>query len=678
VHLHSHVGGRFSSPPDDEISTRTSPGPSRPYLVAPRAPARAYNHLARIAIGPSLRAFSSSCIRGVLCRVRGADPVFLDPATAAALDDDELRQWAGLHDLGRHPQQGSAPPTDPSKALMRSFESACASPPTPIPLLRGTELGSPSGSPLAQHAETAATGSNIHGDHPEMTRTSAADDVSGGRHSTPCSPQAKRRRQPAVPYSPAADALLELATSPERAFATLTSSSAAKLANSTSTNGGTRSGMARGLPASTGGCTLSKPSPNSGALGSLSAHALGSARKRSLDGAPGTSGGFFVKNSPIGSASLRPTEGVSPMSKVLLLSRLGSPLGASPTGTPTKPSPLPSGQSTEPVDLNVGDGEAPPQGSPESVPVTAGSEPGPLPADPSFGPTTAAAPADVDPPPAVPPATVAVASVAEVTETETVGNNATPMSKGSSGPLCDDEGHPAPASPRMAPPPTIRQQLQAINLKINDHQRLQAAAVRKQHLRTLGDSTPGDHTPSVRLDQNGSPNPILTVNGKSTAGAKGRRTPGSAAPRSRSRGGGGSASKAGGSRKARGLEPALVETAGLAEPVDHVGCMGYEEANQLYGASHQLDEAGLSALFGCEDFPECEDPLGLLYLEPGAIDPSLHATGSPSKNQREGLGAQPDLDMELDAEQLREAAVSQLRELSVLCGEDADSILAAM
>lgn len=59
---------------------------------------------------------------------------------------------------------------------------------------------------------------------------------------------------------------------------------------------------------------------------------------------------------------------------------------------------------------------------------------------------------------------------------------------------------------------------------------------------------------------------------------------------------------------------------------------------------------------------ENDDPLGLLYLEPGAIDPSVSALGT---------GAVPSCEIDrrivLDYEA---GAISKLREISVMCPEE--------
>ena len=98
-----------------------------------------------------------------------------------------------------------------------------------------------------------------------------------------------------------------------------------------------------------------------------------------------------------------------------------------------------------------------------------------------------------------------------------------------------------------------------------------------------------------------------------------------------------------------------------------------------------LDEAGLSEIFALDDFGGNDDPLGLLYLEPGSIEPNAAAMPpSASAIDRSTLSPQPERDtLRADPPALtrsrtldmEDSAVDQLRELSVLCGEDVDSIL---
>ena len=88
-----------------------------------------------------------------------------------------------------------------------------------------------------------------------------------------------------------------------------------------------------------------------------------------------------------------------------------------------------------------------------------------------------------------------------------------------------------------------------------------------------------------------------------------------------------------------------------------------------------------------------DDPLALLYLEPGAIAGTSIDTSPSAKRPRtasagpsgaglsdEGVAAPTDdeelLEDESAVAMLHNRAVSRLRELSVLCGEDADEILA--
>ena len=219
--------------------------------------------------------------------------LLFDTATSEALDDEELRRWAGLTEMTRGAQGASAgsphrenddPPTDSStsKALMRSFESACASPPTPFPthgvasdegmttpnptaaasthaaamhadddegavhmlspttaaiasamagelasVMEGSSpvfgLGTPAamGSSAGAAAPTgASTGADAEDAGGERTRQSTLGAAGVHPSAPPCSPprhSSHRRLMAAVPpHSPAADALLELAVSPDR------------------------------------------------------------------------------------------------------------------------------------------------------------------------------------------------------------------------------------------------------------------------------------------------------------------------------------------------------------------------------------------------------------------------------------------------------------------------------
>ena len=208
------------------------------------------------------------------------EALFFNPATGGPLDDEDLDQFLQLGASAASSAKGSPsrhvpvdPPTDPSKALIRRFESACASPATPAPLcLHPTADGTGSA-----HRPTGSDASASSSGGVGTTLTAAADGASDAEHDdvmtlspmtsaianamagamagvvgdgcdegeddgpstavgrtgrersrsplggtsahagqSPYSPVAQRRRTSAVPFSPAAEALLEMASSPER------------------------------------------------------------------------------------------------------------------------------------------------------------------------------------------------------------------------------------------------------------------------------------------------------------------------------------------------------------------------------------------------------------------------------------------------------------------------------
>ena len=110
--------------------------------------------------------------------------------------------------------------------------------------------------------------------------------------------------------------------------------------------------------------------------------------------------------------------------------------------------------------------------------------------------------------------------------------------------------------------------------------------------------------------------------------------------------------------------------------------------------SGTLDEAGLNEIFMWEDMDaENEDPLGLLYLEPGSIEPNVAAAAAAaaeaatttttasaeagSSSSAAGKAVVPSL-ARVNTIEMESSAVTQLRELSVLCGEDPADILACV
>ena len=93
---------------------------------------------------------------------------------------------------------------------------------------------------------------------------------------------------------------------------------------------------------------------------------------------------------------------------------------------------------------------------------------------------------------------------------------------------------------------------------------------------------------------------------------------------------------------------------------------------------------------------ENEDPLGLLYLEPGSIEPNVAAAAAAaaeaatttttttttsaeagSSSSAAGKAVVPSL-ARVNTIEMESSAVTQLRELSVLCGEDPADILACV
>ena len=91
---------------------------------------------------------------------------------------------------------------------------------------------------------------------------------------------------------------------------------------------------------------------------------------------------------------------------------------------------------------------------------------------------------------------------------------------------------------------------------------------------------------------------------------------------------------------------------------------------------------------------ENEDPLGLLYLEPGSIEPNVAAAAAAAEaattttttsttaeagpsSSAAGKAVVPSL-ARVNTIEMESSAVTQLRELSVLCGEDPADILACV
>ena len=464
------------------------------------------------------------------------------------------------------------------------------------------------------------------------------------------------------------------------------------------------------------------------------------------------SGGFFSKVSPVGAASLRPSNGTPlPMSKVLLMSRLATPAAPRTPG----PSPAKSDNDKGPAMLTT---------ATLGVPSSAAGQ-GAVPATPAA--VTVAMP--VESAAVVHQVSLSKGSVGEVSGETTP---AATVSEGSEGPSPETTPkRPRLERPQAAPPPTIGQQLAAINSKINDHHALKAvAAAARKHAKAKEQLLQAEApTGSAERKHGRSPKgydddvaPRTKANRKSPGGAgtspagekrpRGRPptsgslpTPDGAAPVRRGRGRPKGSTNA--ARRAqqlqlkasapmlaypeaglgvdeldvRSLDSALDECAyGSQDEYEYEGLLVADEeqtaaedelgadgdmglgmmtgmAGQLNSASRKseyahasIDEAGLSEILAW-DLEENDDPLGLLYLEPGSIEPmaaapsdagtaveanapdsatvdvplarSLDVTSGPPAVVRTGT-----LDMEA-------SAVSQLRELSVLCGEDPADIL---
>ena len=641
----------------------------------------------------------------------------LDNLAASATASDELSisplcRGDTIGGVRESAPLGSA--SDPSRTLLASFESACASPsfsmgkkasgaeaatpPAPNPLvhvrLAGIEGGegsgdvvtdTPRGSPSAGAEQSSNPAEAMPAGAPSISGQAAMGVRSAGKRPAVAPPAGanaspRRRRSecpenspmrparttdPLVPFSPAASALLDLAASPEapapasRHFARselggdaalsfdelmLSMPAAAKPSSSRSSG---RNSCSADLTASSTS-ERGRLSASGTAHGALLARG---SRKRLLpaedvaaaDASTGGGaavekssplGGFNTKISPVGAASLRPSgSSPVPMSKVLLLSRLGTPsLVRTPTPSPSKQQQVPAaGHEAQPAVLAV---EAPAVASSNSASS----------ASPSSETVVAAGAAAAGAGGALDGAGVDAADagadgIAAMTKgTVSASGEVTPASTPS-----DSVASPVPigSSPKRPPAPTLGQQLAAINSKINDQQRLQAAAAAAARKLKAKENQSQDSSPSTNAGS-----------GRSSAG-RGRAAAGSQ-PRKRGR-----PSKTTQATPYAALTDELVD----AELADA------ELANAEVAG--QLDEAGLSDLFELDAFVENDDPLGLLYLEPGSIEPSGAAVtpGDSIPSLIVPAARMRTLDME-------EAAVSQLRELSVLCGEDVNSILA--
>lgn len=656
----------------------------------------------------------------------------LDNLTANATASDELSisplcrgdTMSGVRETA---PLGSA--SDPSRTLLASFESACASPSfsmgkkasgaeaatPPAPNGKGSDecpYSSSNGGPLV-HVRLAGIAEGSEGsvdtkqtpssdrraagaelfdpaeplsDVAALARQAATAGRTNAGKRTAAAPPAganaspRRRRSeltdnspirqsiktdPLAPFSPAASALLDLAASPEAAVSgsrhlgrgalgthaslsidelMLSMPAEAKPANSRvaagiDSNTGDQNGFAQGKFSSSGkaqGSLLSRGSrkrllPAEGDSGGPSSGGTCDVACDVAADKASPLGGFNTKISPVGAASLRPSDSSPvPMSKVLLLSRLGTPsLVRTPTPSPSKQQQLSSGHDAQPAVVAV---EVQPVASSESTTSTS----------PSSKTVVAGGVVDSGSGDALDRGDIEAADagpdgIATMTKgTVSASGEVTPASTPSDGVIS-----PLGSSPKRPPAPTLGQQLAAINSKINDQQRLQAAAAAAARKQKAKENQGQDASPSTNAGS-----------GRGSA-SRGRAGPGQP-PRKRGR-----------PSKTAQVAPYAAFADELADP-DFADA---ELANAEVAG--QLDEAGLSDLFELDAFVENDDPLGLLYLEPGSIEPSA-ATATPGDSVPSlvaPVARMRTLDME-------EAAVSQLRELSVLCGEDVNSILA--
>ena len=77
----------------------------------------------------------------------------------------------------------------------------------------------------------------------------------------------------------------------------------------------------------------------------------------------------------------------------------------------------------------------------------------------------------------------------------------------------------------------------------------------------------------------------------------------------------------------------------------------HEECGLLMTATHRplRAQVGLTELFGWTSMPSDDDPLALLYLEPGAIEPAMHAAmWHPDDAEGDEVEADADADAAFD------------------------------
>ena len=221
-------------------------------------------------------------------------------------------------------------------------------------------------------------------------------------------------------------------------------------------------------------------------------------------------------------------------------------------------------------------------------------------------------------------------------------------------------------SPQQAPPPTIGQQLNAINLRINARKRLNeaaAAAARKERTRALEELQRRGAAPrsSPAADASGSTKRPSGQADGSTAlkGSKGAPTRKALQLTKSNSGGRKSCAEASADGSTR--IGTAADTRGARSPPGEFGADTF-----LGGEGGAPLEDELLSMFGWGD--EDSDPLGLLYLEPGAIADSnavaVHGMGRSPMRGDGGSGGDGAGSSSLD--------MGSLDVSSVLCGEASD------
>jgi hypothetical protein len=209
----------------------------------------------------------------------------------------------------------------------------------------------------------------------------------------------------------------------------------------------------------------------------------------------------------------------------------------------------------------------------------------------------------------------------------------------------------SPPSPPPVPPPlTIEQQLHAINRKINvvplpgelaRRQRAAAAIAAEREAAEREAEGSADSDPGTSTKPRG-------------AAARGAQ-----AGRGRGRG-----------RGTRGGSGLLNSSSAAA--------LLLGKRPEREGDESHFDEGQLSELFSWEGLSS-DDPLGLLYLEPGAIvghpEGGMRRIASPNSSAA-AVAASASAARARPPASPRAAAVARLGELAMLCGEDPDDLLA--